>query len=145
MWFWLAAPQQPTPTVTTPTVTPTVTRPTFTATVVPTLTFTRPTLTRPIPTATIATIVGPIGAPVGGGPTVIVPRRAGRRPAASRPLGAVKGLSRAQVRKLQDAGIRDAAALAGADPRAVATALALRDRAKADALVEAAKRLSPPP
>ena len=140
MWFWLAAPQQPTPTVTTPTVTATVTRPTLTATF-PTLTLTRPTLTRP----TIATIVGPFRAPVPGGPTVIVPPRPGGRPAASRPLSAVRGLSRAQARKLQAAGIRDAAALAGADSRNVAAALALRDRAKADALVEAAKRLFLPP
>ena len=76
---------------------------------------------------------------------MIVPPRPGRRPAASRPLSAVRGLSRAQARKLQAAGIRDAAALAGADPRDVAAALAMRDRAKADALVEAAKRLTPPP
>jgi predicted RecB family nuclease len=57
----------------------------------------------------------------------------------------VEGLSRAQARKLRAAGIRDAAALAGSDPRDVAAALALRDRAKATALVEAAKRLSRPP
>jgi hypothetical protein len=129
MWFWLAPPP-PTPTVTTPTVTATVTRPTFTLTI-PTLTVvTRPTLTRPI-----ATVVGPISAPVGGrGPTVI-----------SRPLSAVRGLSRAQARKLAAAGIRDAAALAGSDPREVATVLALRDRAKAAAIVQAARELSPPP
>ena len=141
MWFWLAPP--PTPTVTTPTVTATVTRPTLTLTI-PTLTVvTRPTITRP----TIATIVGPISAPVGGrGPTVIVPPRPGRRPPAShRPLSAVRGLSRAQARKLEAAGIRDAAALAGSDPREIATVLALRDRAKAAALVEAARQLSPPP
>jgi hypothetical protein len=141
MWFWLAAPPTPTPTVTTPTATVTFTRPTLTATVVPTLTFTRPTFTQPGPT--IATIVGPIGGPVG--PTVIVPPRPDRRPATSRPLSVVEGLSRAQVRKLQAAGIRDAAALADSDPRDVAVALALRNRTKAAALVEAAKRLSRPP
>jgi hypothetical protein len=143
MWFWLAAPPAPTPTVTTPTVTATFTRPTLTVSTLPTLT--RPTLTRPINTATIATIVGPIRRPVGGGPSVIVPPRPDRRPATSRTLSAVEGLSRAQARKLRAAGIRDAAALAGSDPRDVAAALALRDRAKAAALVEAAKRLSRPP
>jgi hypothetical protein len=142
MWFWLAAPPTPTPTVTTPTVTATFTRPTLTATVVPTLTFTRPILTQPIATATL---VGPIRSPVGGGPSVIVPRGPDRRRATSRPLSAVEGLSRAQARKLQAAGIRDAVTLAGSDPRDVAAILALRDRATAAALVEAAKRLSPPP
>jgi hypothetical protein len=146
MWFWLAAPAQPTPTVTTPTVTRptatlTVTRPTFTATVAPTLTFTRPFT----PCPTIATIVRPIASPVGGGPRVIVPPGPDRRRGASRPLSVVAGLSRAQARKLQAAGIRDAAALAGSDPRDVAEALALRDRAKAVALVEAAKRVARPP
>jgi hypothetical protein len=140
MWFWLTAPPSPTPTVTLPTVTATFTRPTLTVTTIPTLTFTRPTLTQPGPT--IATIVGPIRSPVGGGPSVIVPPGPDRRRATSRPLSAVEGLSRAQARKLQAAGIRDAAILGGSDPRDVAAILALRDRAKAAALVEAAKRLS---
>jgi uncharacterized protein DUF6519 len=143
MWFWLAAPPPPTPTVTTPTVTATFTRPTLTVTTIPTFTFTRPTLTQPGPT--IATIVGPIRSPVGGGPSVIVPPGPDRGRATSRPLSAVEGLSRAQARKLQAAGIRDAAVLGGSDPRDVAAILALRDRAKAAALVEAAKRLSRPP
>ncbi|HEX3204560.1 MAG TPA: DUF6519 domain-containing protein, partial [Nitrospiraceae bacterium] len=151
MWFWLAQPPQPTPTLTTPTLTiPTFTIPTITATIIqPTLTLTSPTLTLPTFTITgpitLPTLVTPPihGAP---GPTVIVPPRPDRvRTTARQPLTSVRGLTRNQSKKLEAAGIRDAAALAGSDPSEVAAALGLRDRAKAEALIEEAKRLSQQP
>jgi len=138
MWFWLAPPASPTPTVTIPTVTTlptiTVTHPTIT---IPTLTLTHPIVTTP-------TIVGPhlVGPE---SPSVIVPPREGRGAAARpRPLGAVKGLTRAQATKLEVSGIRDAAALARSDPGEIAATLGLRRLTRAEALVEAAKRLLPP-
>ena len=160
MWFWLAAPPQPTPTVTTPTLTiptltiPTVTFPTFTiptltATVTfPTVTLTGPTLTLPTLTGpiTLPTVVGPAG-PMGapGSPTVIVPPRDRGRTPSPEPLTSVRGLTRNQVKKLEDAGIPDAATLAGADAGDVVTMLGLRNRKKAEALIEEAKRMSQQP
>ena len=135
MWFWLVLAPPPTPTVTVPTLT--VTLPTVTT--VPTITVTGPTI------VTVPTIVGP---PVARprSPSVIVPPREGRGAVArSQPLKAVKGLTRAQATKLEASGIRDAAALAGADPGEVAAALGIGNRTRAEALVEAAKRLQPSP
>jgi hypothetical protein len=161
MWFWLAEPDRPT--ITTPTATrPTVTQPTLTR---PTLTATQPTLTRPTatvtqPTFTIGptltratltrpTVVGPslVGPTAIGptpGPSLITPGRTGAgRPA--RALGAVRGLSRTQARKLEAAGITDASALARATASAVMAALGLRNPARAETLIEEARRASPPP
>jgi hypothetical protein len=145
MWFWLAEPERPTvttPTVTTPTVTtPTVTRPTVTG---PTLTVTQPTVTIG-PTVTRPTIAPTVIGPsrVGPGPSLITPGRTGvGQPA--QPFRAVSGLSRAQARKLEAAGIPDAAALARATPREVMAALGLRNPARAEALIEAARRVVGP-
>ncbi|WP_447979274.1 DUF6519 domain-containing protein [Candidatus Nitrospira bockiana] len=130
MWFWLA--QTQTPTVTMPTLTATVTQPTLTVTL-PTLTLTPPTLTFP-------TIVTPPAGPGVVGPTEIVrPRPRGGQAA---PLTSVRGLTRSQVRKLREAGIEDAAALARTDAARIAEVLGLEDRARVQALIEEAKRLS---
>ena len=157
MWFWLGEPEQPTPTVTTPTATATVTRPTVTITgptltltqptvtrptvtvTGPTLTLTQPTLTRPTATITRPTVINPTRVGPGPGPSLITPGRTG-----APPLREVRGLSRNQARKLEAAGIGDAAALARSNARTVAAALGLRNPARADALIEEAKRLAPP-
>ena len=117
MWFWLGAPGGPPPTVPTPTV------------------------TRPRPAEGGPTLVGPPGPDPG--PGVTTGRTRGTPPAS--PFRAVRGLSRAQARKLQAAGIADATALARATPRAVAAALGLRNPARAEALIEEAKRVSASP
>ena len=153
MWFWLAEPERPTITTpTTPTISPTVTRPTLTVTqptltvTQPTLTVTRPTLTQPTltrPTIVAPTVFGPGVVEPGPGPSVITPGR----PRAAQPatsLRAVSGLSRAQARKLEAAGLADAAALARATPRAVMAALGLRNPQRAEALIEEAKRVAGP-
>jgi hypothetical protein len=143
MWFWLAQPQQPTPTVTTPTAT--ITRPTITVTA-PTLTLTQPTLTITRPTVIIPTIIrSPVG-PGGPGPTVIVPPRPDRGSAGPHhALTAVKGLTKGQAKKLAAAGIRDARALADANPTEVAATLGLKKPGQAQALIDEAKRLSSQP
>ena len=71
-----------------------------------------------------------------GRPTVIVPPRPDRRP-----LSSVSGLTKSQVKKLEAAGIADAAALAAADPGDLAATLGLKDRAKAEALIDEATRV----
>jgi hypothetical protein len=143
MWFWLGEPEQPTPTVTTPTATATVTRPTVTRPTVtitgPTLTLTQPTLTRPTATITRPTVISPTRVGPGPGPSLITPGRTG-----APPLREVRGLSRNQARKLEAAGIGDAAALARSNARTVATALGLRNPARAEGFIEEAKRLAPP-
>ena len=170
MWFWLGEPERPTitvPTVTATVTTPTVTRPTVTAPTVtitgPTVTITSPTVTRPTitltqptvtrPTVTLTQPTRPITQPTipvptrlgpGAGPSPIVPGRPTRGRGSASALRAVSGLSRNQVRKLEAAGIADAAALARADAATVAATLGLRNRTRAEALIEEAKRITRP-
>jgi hypothetical protein len=159
MWFWLVPPPPPpTLTFTLPTATltfttativtqPTFTFPTATLATRPTIiaTVANPTLTRPTinPTIGVPTVFG-LGQGLANEPgaaTVIVPPR-GERAASENPFAAMRQVSAAQAKKLVAAGIGDLPALSNASPRAVMSALGLRNQARATAMIAAARRLS---